>query len=495
MSELRDENVTDNTKDEEYLDESSIVQDDYKKLKQENECYRQELYVLRFKLKASEALEEELQEANEALEQSLAQCTTKAEKASLEREEKYRTKRAEYENHIVNLETKAIQSTQEIIELREELKKYKEFKNEQQQNLTLNEDNSIEYKEKIEELVKLLQNEVEKQEQLEEKFANMKNYIQELQDTLQVTKEQLAEKDMALENTREELAVSRIELESLKITPANDACKGNSLFAEVEDRRQMLLDKMNVLQDKYNEAKRTLNKKINEIRTLKMEKAAMVRKWETDTIDALQENADLIDKYKSRIFELENKLKAEMKKNNQMEEIRSDDGDSFNYAESLLATKKKELAELHKKLEKQAIEMLTQEEVNYDISKQLRYWRSKAMSMEATIKTQLESEQANDNNNKTVLEDIKNYTTINNTDLKKTCDLHIVPDMPDNNTCCGKSTDISEIPRADGCAIEQKEAGGKLLRFAQDAKDTGSKSLKRQPKQYDYPIISIPDIL
>lgn len=103
---------------------------------------------------------------------------------------------------------------------------------------------------------------------------------------------------------------------------------GNSLFAEVEDRRQMLLDKMNVLQDKYNEAKRTLNKKTNEIKSLRAEKAAMVRKWETDAIDTLQENSDLLEKYKSRIFELENKLKIEMKKNTQAEEVQFT-GDNF----------------------------------------------------------------------------------------------------------------------------------------------------------------------
>lgn len=88
MSEFCDGNVTDNTKNEEYLEESSIIQDDYKKLKQENECYQQELHVLRLKLKAGEALEKELQEANESLEQSLAQCTTKAEKVLAEKEEK-----------------------------------------------------------------------------------------------------------------------------------------------------------------------------------------------------------------------------------------------------------------------------------------------------------------------------------------------------------------------------------------------------------------------
>lgn len=71
---------------------------------------------------------------------------------------------------------------------------------------------------------------------------------------------------------------------------------------------------MNELQDKYNEAKRTLNKKLIENKSLKAEKAAMVQKWETDVIDTLQENTDLLDKYKSKVFELENKLKDEIKK-------------------------------------------------------------------------------------------------------------------------------------------------------------------------------------
>lgn len=75
---------------------------------------------------------------------------------------------------------------QEIIQLREELKKHKEHKNEQLQNLTFSEDNLMEYKKKNEELVILLQNEVDKQEQLEQELANMKNYIQELQDIVQV---------------------------------------------------------------------------------------------------------------------------------------------------------------------------------------------------------------------------------------------------------------------------------------------------------------------
>jgi len=53
----------------------------------------------------------------------------------------------------------------------------------------------------------------------------------------------------------------------------------------------------------------------------------------------------------------------------------------------LLVAKGKELKELNKKIEKQAMQMLMQDEVNHDISRQLRYWQSKAMFLEVSIST------------------------------------------------------------------------------------------------------------
>lgn len=95
------------------------------------------------------------------------------------------------------------------------------------------------------------------------------------------------------------------------------------MFAEVEDRRQQLLDNMKAQQCKYNEMKRMLNLKIIEIDLLRAEKAAMVKKWENDAIDTVQENANLLDKYKCRISDLEHKLKAEMKSKREAEEAQS----------------------------------------------------------------------------------------------------------------------------------------------------------------------------
>lgn len=63
----------------ENLEESLISQDDYKKLKQENEDYRQELHVLRLKLETSDAVAKDLQESYEILEKKFERYMTSVE--------------------------------------------------------------------------------------------------------------------------------------------------------------------------------------------------------------------------------------------------------------------------------------------------------------------------------------------------------------------------------------------------------------------------------
>lgn len=89
---------------------------------------------------------------------------------------------------------------------------------------------------------------------------------------------------------------------------------GNSVFAEVEDRRQEQARLMTSLRDNCREAKKASEAKESIIRALKADKAALMRKWEDDTIEAIDQNQTLMETYKSRICELENNLQAERKK-------------------------------------------------------------------------------------------------------------------------------------------------------------------------------------
>lgn len=82
---------------------------------------------------------------------------------------------------------------------------------------------------------------------------------------------------------------------------------GNSLFAEVEDRRQLAVNKVTILKKKYDELKQAYDIKAEEVRTLKTEKASILRKW-NECVNIFSEDNELINKYKNRIRDLEKKL-------------------------------------------------------------------------------------------------------------------------------------------------------------------------------------------
>jgi len=73
------------------------------------------------------------------------------------------------------------------MKLQEELRKCKDFINKCSHCTTFIEDtSSIQYKEKIEELIEFLQNEEKKRIKLEEKLIDIENQYQEMKDILQV---------------------------------------------------------------------------------------------------------------------------------------------------------------------------------------------------------------------------------------------------------------------------------------------------------------------
>ncbi|KAL0103024.1 hypothetical protein PUN28_018374 [Cardiocondyla obscurior] len=487
-SELYGENAND-TKGEESQD-SSINPDEYKRLKQENEYYRQELHVLRLKVQASDAVTRDLQDSNEALEKKFEEYVKIAVATHATTIDKHRADRAEYENQIANLKSNLVENQEEIERLHKEIKRYTNLLNEKQCYQSANKENVVAFEEKIVELTELLQNEKRIVKELKDNLVNVEDLYETLHKNYQLLQKQLAEKEEELEDAQQshrDLAANFRELEKPEVTPASDTCKGNSLFAEVEDRRQMLLDKMKVITNKYNEAKRALNTKLAEIKLLKEEKHAMAKKWESNMIDTLQENADLLNEYKKRIFELENKLKDEIKKN-QVEEIQSvDNANDYNYIQSLIIEKGKKIRELNEQIEDRARQILMQKELNHNISLKLRYWECKAMSLETEIlatKTRLTTE----TNNENPFETIENCKTSDNMKFKETSDnLNLIFDKSENNTCPGKSTEISEKQVA-ASKNEQKESKRSVC-FTKDTKDTSSKCLKKQTKPREYPVV------
>ena len=100
----------------------------------------------------------------------------------------------------------------------------------------------------------------------------------------------------------------------------------------MEDRRQNVVNKMNALREKYAELKRTCKSQIAEIKSLRTQRAAILGKLENDAHYTPTENEELVQKYKSRISDLENKLKSEIKRNSEFDSKQSNCSDaSFRY--------------------------------------------------------------------------------------------------------------------------------------------------------------------
>ncbi|KAF7404674.1 hypothetical protein HZH66_003580 [Vespula vulgaris] len=396
---------------DEYFNETFDGSIDYRKLHLQNENYRQELHELHLKLVHNEAMQRELQEVNESLEQLLIKEKEKAEKKLHEIQEKNRETTEAYENQLSDLGVILENKEKRNKELYDSLHQLK-VKASQNNLYKIDdiEEKLTPLKEQVQELLINLEDEKRKKENAEETIKDLKNQLFELQEILEVTKNNLKERNEVLESTREELVICRSEIETLKIVPANESCKGNSLFAEVEDRRQLAVNKVTILKKKYDELKQAYDIKAEEVRTLKTEKASILRKW-NECVNIFSEDNELINKYKNRIRDLEKKLLEVQQTNTETKTI----DNSFSYLESLLAEKKKEIQELHQRIERDSVDMLLQTEIKHKITKQLQYWQYKTMYMEAqlsAIKSQLELENANSSDYKLFFEAIEQHRTI-----------------------------------------------------------------------------------
>ncbi|XP_076648021.1 spindle apparatus coiled-coil protein 1 spindly isoform X2 [Halictus rubicundus] len=236
-------------------------------------------------------------------------------------------------------------------------------------------------------------------------------------------KEQLHKKSSDLEEARAAFALNRTEAVSLDldIDPTNDLSKGNSLFAEIEDRRRDMVNKMNALHRKYTEVKRTCALQMAEIKMLKKERVSTLSEWENDAGNVSAEMEELLQKYKSRVSDLERKLKSEIKKNEQSDQENVESA-TFAYYQSLVFAKKKEVDELRVKIEDLSTHLLVQEETKMNMSKQLRYSQYKISSLEAQLQvlqgeSKLSRGEEDNANTETRLKEFQDFARVDNNNV------------------------------------------------------------------------------
>ncbi|XP_046419679.1 protein Spindly-like [Neodiprion fabricii] len=360
-----------------------------------NEKYQQEMHEMRQKLGAALAMQKDLFESNELLEENLTRHKLDAEMKTNQLLEKFANEKKDYQEQLSELEAslagekKKNQELKERIAAKEKLlfvtarseslDKGEELLTTKQTIASLNEE--LDKKEKVQEELLFIQ------QQLEETIVKLKKDYNEVAEILELKKADIKSLNEILETTKDELVICRSELESLKAVPASDSVKGNSLFAEVEDNRRELIKDLTSMKEKYMEMKETYRAKENEISALKAERATLLKRWKDDDAEMINHNASLIETYKARILELENKLKDEAKKLKVTDGNKEPVNNNFSYLQSLLATKKKEIEDLQSHLDESSTQKIIQEEIKCHLSKQLIQWRRKAMSFQAQALT------------------------------------------------------------------------------------------------------------
>ncbi|XP_063975647.1 protein Spindly [Diachasmimorpha longicaudata] len=392
-----------------------------------NEQFRQEKYSLQCKLEVSATMQQEMREIQEVLENTVEELHKINDKKIQDLEEKHTEEKNDLFSRLSEITEENISKTEKIellqIRLQDLNKKLQSLKNEAP--VVVEDDSAL--KEELSELAsELLQRDYEIQ-QLQGSLQEVKNDNSELREILRETRQELSEKNQQLENTRDELMALKLELAEVKEKPASESSKGNSLFAEVEDRRKKMLNQMLTIRQGYNEAKRVVSIKDAEIRSLKADKSALIRKWEDDKIDSHYRDTKLMDKYKERISELEQKLESQKEKTNKMESQMRTTDLNFSFFQSMLDMKKKEIEELELKLENVSIHAVLEEEMKHKLSRQLRYWRCKAMSSDAqlmAIKCHLE---ANPESARTEVMEILQPTVDKQSDLEETLEMTKLP--------------------------------------------------------------------
>ncbi|XP_048504778.1 protein Spindly-like [Athalia rosae] len=382
----------DNKTEEELLDEIKEANIKFNEKVIENDNYQQEIHELRHKLKACIATQAELSEANELMEDNYNKEKVLREKKINNLTEKFAMEKKGYEEQILAMELELTCIQKSNAELRETLTVTEKLVKASTTNDPTKDQEMLNLKEKIISLNAELEQQfisgrelLVKQQHMEETINTLQKNYNEVQDILEAKKADLASLTEVLRTTRDELIICRSELESLRTVPASVSVKGNSLFAEVEDSRRDLLHDMTILRKKYIHMKQTYGAKEDEIKVLKAERATLLRKWEYENEQTVDHGAQLMNTYKMRISELENKLKITEKQLKSMDHNNVPTSNSFSYLQSLLTTKKKEVEELLNKLEERSTQKILDEEIKYETEKELRKWRYKAMSYKAQL--------------------------------------------------------------------------------------------------------------
>ncbi|KAK7601104.1 hypothetical protein V9T40_008545 [Parthenolecanium corni] len=224
---------------------------------------------------------------------------------------------------------------------------------------------------------------------LHELTINEKNQeVEELKQLLEAKSNELKSALKLVEELQGEKAALNAELATLKCHPvtANNK-RGNSLFAEVDDKRLTVSRELEAFKNKYKELKKSFLKKNAELKALEAENIELRKQWTSDQNAPYESMAALLESHKVRIQEL-NYIVSILEKrpeNPQLINVSELTNRNFDCIKDLVDTERKLNHELRQEMEKRSIRELSQSEEIFKLSQERRVLKAQTMKDAATI--------------------------------------------------------------------------------------------------------------
>ncbi|KAF0771228.1 protein Spindly [Aphis craccivora] len=325
---------------------------------------KQELYQTQLQLKTKNAFISELQNDVEQL-QIVEDDNIKLKSEILTKESDLKQWTVKYSNLEFKLLDQQKDHLLQIDLLNEQLSVLKNLKDKPKEDLPVNLNESIitdlktelnEKKEKYEEMQNMINNQEIIIMELEHSKSRAIEELEEYKIKVDFKTDQLNEWKQKYETLQEECEMLRLQLNS--INNQNDHNKrGNSLFAEVDDKRQALTTELEMKREKYETLKKCLSKANHDNNQMKMEIMRLEKQLlETERNDDL-EKSTLIQSYKNRISDLEAKIRELDKRPETPQVLKIDNlsNDGMNVVLQIVSDVRKEKKALEEEMNRRSI--------------------------------------------------------------------------------------------------------------------------------------------
>ncbi|RZC40998.1 Ax dynein light domain containing protein [Asbolus verrucosus] len=330
---------------------------------QELETKNQALYDCERHKKTTQALVDACQEEIRILQNEGTLENNKLESRIQQLEESNLNLKISYNEQINSLEKDLANKEDEINNLKRELDDIIKISENQQpinEEKLLNEicelkRNNLVLQEQVDDLVKSCDNKEKQNVFLQETISQLKEEVQNYREILTCKKSELDEANDLIQTLKDDFLCVQSELDLVKSKPLDEKSRGNSLFAEVDDRRVQLQQNMNIMKTKYVEMKRERASLLKQITVVRNENATLLARWEAEVTEAKDDQDMILLSYKNQIRTLSELVESYEKEIKEKFHCDNAVSGEMKFYGAMLAAKNQEIENLRQKLSSKSL--------------------------------------------------------------------------------------------------------------------------------------------